>query len=145
MEFNAYSTALLALSVLLLLRFLLVVVGKNKKQGRLPPSPTGIPFFGHLHLLDKPFHATLCRLAARHGPIFSLRLGSRSAVVVSSPAYAKECFTEHDVTFAGRPDLPSLTLISKEYGGAVLSTLSHGPQWGPSASSRLCTCSPRIA
>uniref|UniRef100_A0ACD5XHQ3 Uncharacterized protein n=1 Tax=Avena sativa TaxID=4498 RepID=A0ACD5XHQ3_AVESA len=129
MEFtNAYSTAVLALALLLLLlRFL--VGGKNKTSIRLPPSPKGIPFFGHLHLLDKPFHATLCRLADRHGPIFSLRLGSRSAVVVSSPEYARACFTEHDVAFAGRPNLPSLKLISKEYGGAVLSTLSHGPQW----------------
>uniref|UniRef100_A0ACD5XCG5 Uncharacterized protein n=1 Tax=Avena sativa TaxID=4498 RepID=A0ACD5XCG5_AVESA len=126
MEFtNGYSTAVLALAVvLLLLRFF---VG-GKKNIRLPPSPKGIPFFGHLHLLDKPFHATLSRLAVRHGPVFSLRLGSRSAVVVSSPACARECFTEHDVTFAGRPNLPSLTLISKDYG-SVLSVLSHGPQW----------------
>uniref|UniRef100_A0ACD5VUZ5 Uncharacterized protein n=1 Tax=Avena sativa TaxID=4498 RepID=A0ACD5VUZ5_AVESA len=132
MEFNnnAYSMAVLLglASLLLLLRFLVVVGKKKNTSSRLPPSPTAIPFFGHLHLLDKPFHAALSRLAARHGPVFSLRLGSRSAVVVSSPAYAKECFTEHDVTFAARPDLPSLTLISKDYG-SVLSTLSHGPQW----------------
>jgi hypothetical protein len=31
---------------------------------RLPPSPPGaIPFLGHLHLINKPFHATLSRVA----------------------------------------------------------------------------------
>jgi cytochrome P450 len=120
-----YYMAVLSLPFLLLLRYYLLVPGK---ANRLPPSPTAIPFFGHLHLLGKPFHAVLSRLAARHGPVFSLRLGSRSAVVVSSPACARECFTEHDVAFANRPSLPSLSLISEEYG-TILATSNYGPEW----------------
>jgi hypothetical protein len=41
-----------------------------------------------------------------------LRLGSCNAVVVSSPACARECFTELDVTFANRPRLPSWQFLS---------------------------------
>jgi hypothetical protein len=48
-------------------------------------------------------------------------------VVVSSPACAKECFTEHDVAFADRPSLPSMNLAAMD--GIVLTTSSYGPHW----------------
>jgi cytochrome P450 len=101
--------------------------GKGKAARRLPPSPPAVPFLGHLHLVKTPFHAALARLAARHGPVFSMRMGSRRAVVVSSPDAAKECFTEHDVAFANRPLFPSQKLVS--FGGNSLSMASYGPYW----------------
>jgi len=101
--------------------------GENKRVQRLPPSPPAIPVLGHLHLLGKPIHAALARLAERYGPVFSLRLGSREAVVVTSAACARECFTEHDVCFANRPRFPSLLLIS--FGGATLPMCGYGPYW----------------
>ena len=95
---------------------------------RLPPSPPGaIPFLAHLHLIKKPFHATLSGLAQRHGPVFTLRFGCRDAVVVTSPACARECFTEHDVTFANRSLLPSQRLVT--FDGAAFGTASYGPHW----------------
>ncbi|KAL6894027.1 hypothetical protein ACP4OV_008125 [Aristida adscensionis] len=99
----------------------------GKAARRLPPSPPAIPLLGHLHLVKRPFHAALSRLAARHGPVFYLRMGSRRAVVVSSPELARDCFTEHDVAFADRPRLPSQMLVS--FGGATLSTANYGPYW----------------
>jgi hypothetical protein len=69
--------------------------GGNGKGQKLPPSPRAIPFLGHLHLVKAPFHQALIRVAGRHGPVLSLRMGSRLAVVVSSPECARECFTEH--------------------------------------------------
>uniref|UniRef100_A0ACD5TR41 Uncharacterized protein n=1 Tax=Avena sativa TaxID=4498 RepID=A0ACD5TR41_AVESA len=121
---NAYYMAALSLAFLVLLRYFLPF-GKNKNK--LPPSPLAIPFFGHLHLVEKPFHAKLFRLASLHGPIFSLRLGFRDTVVVSSPALAKECFTERDVAFADRPSLPSMNIAALD--GVVLTTASYGPHW----------------
>ncbi|WVZ60639.1 hypothetical protein U9M48_010632 [Paspalum notatum var. saurae] len=101
--------------------------GEIKSKQRALPSPPAIPVLGHLHLLGKPMHAALARLAARYGPAFSLRLGSRNAVVVSSAEYARECFTEHDVCFANCPRFPSLMLIS--YDGTTLPTCSYGAHW----------------
>ncbi|PUZ36926.1 hypothetical protein GQ55_9G076300 [Panicum hallii var. hallii] len=121
--------AILSLVLLFLLHRLLGLAsrnGKNKSMG-LPPSPPAIPFLGHLHLVKTPFHAALAGLAARHGPVFSMRMGSRRAVVVSSPDAAKECFTEHDVAFANRPLFPSQKLVS--FGGNSLSMASYGPYW----------------
>uniref|UniRef100_A0ACD5X8V7 Uncharacterized protein n=1 Tax=Avena sativa TaxID=4498 RepID=A0ACD5X8V7_AVESA len=103
------------------------VSGSKSKSVHLPPSQAALPFLGHLHLLKKPLHATLRRLAARHGPVFLLRLGARKTVVVSSAELATECFTEHDVTFANRPRFPSLLLVT--FDGAALATSSYGPYW----------------
>ncbi|OEL23555.1 Isoflavone 2'-hydroxylase [Dichanthelium oligosanthes] len=121
--------AVLSVAFLFLLHYLLGRGGggKGKRAQRLPPSPPAVPFLGHLHLVKTPFHAALIRLAARHGPVFSLRMGSRRAVVVSSPECARECFTEHDVTFANRPLSPTARLAA--FDGAMLGVASYGPYW----------------
>jgi len=121
--------AILSLVLLFLLHRLLGLASRNgmNKSMRLPPSPPAIPFLGYLHLVKTPFHAALARLAARHGPVFYMRMGSRRAVMVSSPDAARECFTEHDVAFANRPLFPSQKLAS--FGGASLSMASYGPYW----------------
>ncbi|VAH39542.1 unnamed protein product [Triticum turgidum subsp. durum] len=105
------------------------LLGKKKKKNHKGglPSPRAIPFLGHLHLVKQPIHAALCRLAERHGPVFSLRLGSRSTVVVSSPASARECFTEHDVALADRPRIPSWRFVSMYF--SMLAATSYGPHW----------------
>nr|BAD27507.1 P450 [Lolium rigidum] len=123
--------AILSCAFLFLVHYVLGKVshGRRGKKGavQLPPSPPAIPFIGHLHLVEKPIHATMCRLAARLGPVFSLRLGSRRAVVVSSSECARECFTEHDVTFANRPSSRRKLLAS--FNGTALVTSSYGPHW----------------
>jgi hypothetical protein len=123
--------AILSCAFLFLVHYVLGKVsdGRRGKKGavQLPPSPPAIPFLGHLHLVGKPIHVCMCRLAARLGPVFSLRLGSRRAVVVSSSECARECFTEHDVTFANRPKFPSQLLVS--FNGTALVTSSYGPHW----------------
>jgi hypothetical protein len=48
-------------------------------------------------------------------------------VVVSSAAFATECFTENDVCFANRPRFPMLLLVS--FGGATLPMCRYGPFW----------------
>jgi hypothetical protein len=118
--------AIFSIAVLLLIHFLFRRRGRSNGMP-LPPSPPAIPFFGHLHLIDKPFHAALSRLAERHGPVFSLRLGSRNAVVVSSPECARECFTDNDVCFANRPRFPSQMLAT--FNGTSLGSANYGPHW----------------
>nr|BAJ95873.1 predicted protein [Hordeum vulgare subsp. vulgare] len=117
-----YVAAITFLTVLLLHSFL-------TKKRRLPPGPAlALPFLGHLHFLKKPLHATLARLAARHGPVFSLRLGSRPAVVVTSWEVAKECFSSDlDATLANRPHFPSVREVSFDY--SVLTLANYGAHW----------------
>ncbi|GER30932.1 cytochrome P450 [Striga asiatica] len=121
----------LYLSLTLLLIFLIFLKlsfsqkGKNQK---LPPSPARArPILGHLHLLKTPIHRTYHRLAQTVGPIFSLRLGCRLAVVVSSSDLVEECFTRNDIVLANRPRLIVGKYISYNY--TTLAGSSYGDYW----------------
>ncbi|EAZ15437.1 hypothetical protein OsJ_30854 [Oryza sativa Japonica Group] len=69
---------------------------------RLPPGPWPLPLIGNLHQLDHLPHRSLARLAARHGPLMSLRLGTVRAVVASSPEMAREVLQRHNADIAAR-------------------------------------------
>ncbi|EFJ37243.1 hypothetical protein SELMODRAFT_77761 [Selaginella moellendorffii] len=69
----------------------------------LPPSPRGLPFIGHLHLLGRQPHISLQELSNKFGDIVCLRLGLVPAILISSSAAAREALKTHDQTFSGRP------------------------------------------
>ncbi|KAL6013251.1 hypothetical protein ACLOJK_003743 [Asimina triloba] len=66
-------------------------------------------------------------LSSIYGPVLSLRLGSRPALVVSSPSAVEECFTKNDLLFANRPRL--LANIILGYNCTSLGCAPHGPLW----------------
>ncbi|KAL2488277.1 Cytochrome [Forsythia ovata] len=66
-------------------------------------------------------------MADKYGPIFSLRLGSHPAVVVSSWEMIKDCFTTNDRIFASRPSM-SITKYMF-YKGAVFALAPYGRYW----------------
>lgn len=120
MEETALYTFLSVLLLVLGLKFLSVVVRRRK----LPPGPgLALPLIGHLYLLGKPLHRSLYSLSKKHGSIFSLRLGNRLVVVVSSSTAAEECFTKtNDIVFANRP-----TFIMGKYIGYNFTTMVGAP------------------
>ncbi|XP_051126747.1 cytochrome P450 81Q32-like [Andrographis paniculata] len=98
------------------------------RRRRLPPSPgSPLPVVGHLHLLKQPLHRTFQQFARLHGPIFSLKLGVRSVVVVASPDLVEECFTANDVVLSNRP----WVLVDKYigYDHTTMSGEPYGPKW----------------
>ncbi|KAL4649532.1 hypothetical protein ACB092_01G019900 [Castanea dentata] len=94
----------------------------NHHNKNLPPSPFSLPIIGHLHLLKLPLHQTLETLSLQYGPILSLKFGSRSILVVSSPSAVEECFTKNDIVFANRP---------QSIAGDRLSSNSTTLVWAP--------------
>nr|GLL39017.1 cytochrome P450 81D11-like [Ipomoea trifida] len=114
--------------ILIISLSIFLIIFRSARRRRLPPFPgIPIPIIGHLHLLKPPLHRTLYRLSQIHGPIISLKLGSRLVVVVSSPSLAEECFTTHDAVFANRPH----TLAGKYigYNDTTLAGLPYSDQW----------------
>ncbi|XP_078442207.1 flavonoid 3'-monooxygenase CYP75B137-like isoform X2 [Wolffia australiana] len=96
-------------------------------SGNLPPGPRGIPILGNLPFLGSELHVCLKELADAHGPIFSLRLGAKLCVVLTSPETVKGVLKDQDAIFANR-DVPATAIISS-YGGKNIAWAPNGPYW----------------
>ncbi|GAY58021.1 hypothetical protein CUMW_183900 [Citrus unshiu] len=123
--------ALLVLGILFCLPiFLLFLLQKHRKNtsAKLPPGPPGLPLIGNLHQLDAT-NLAFCfwKLSKQYGPIFSLRLGFRPTIVISSAKLAKEAFKIHDLQFSSRPALSGTQKLSYNFLGLTLTP--HYNSW----------------
>lgn len=116
-----------SLSLFFLLLAFKFISRSLRLRNNLPPSPPSFPVIGHLHLLKKPIHRTFSNLSAKYGPVMSLRLGSKLAVVLSSSAAVEDCFTKNDVVLANRPRL----LVGKYIGYNYTTMIGapYGDHW----------------
>ncbi|KAL0325664.1 UNVERIFIED_CONTAM: cytochrome [Sesamum radiatum] len=125
--------ALLALLVVLVITpfYSLISTGNKRILTKiLPPQAAGgWPVIGHLRLLSGPElpHIILSNMAHKYGPIFSIRLGVHSAVIVSSWEIAKECFTTNDMIFCDRPKTSATQHMSYDF--AMFGLGKYGPYW----------------
>ncbi|KAK1558777.1 hypothetical protein Q3G72_006461 [Acer saccharum] len=68
----------------------------------LPPGPRPFPVIGNILQLGKKPHQALAELSKTYGPIMSLKLGSITTIVISSPHIAKEALQTHDEALSSR-------------------------------------------
>ncbi|XP_057774985.1 cytochrome P450 71AU50-like [Salvia miltiorrhiza] len=119
----------------LIASFSLVQQLLRRSRKNSPPGPIALPVIGHLHLLGKNLHRDLHRLAAKHGPIIFLRLGSVPAVVVSSAAGAELVLKTHDLVFSGRTHHQASRYLGYDQRNIVFAP--YGAYWRNMR--RLCT------
>ncbi|CAO2045751.1 unnamed protein product [Urochloa humidicola] len=124
--FYSYGFCLL---VLVLLTRALLRAGSNKLAPRLPPGPWQLPVIGSLHhLLRRGLpHHTMRDLSVRHGPLMSLRVCERAAVVVSSAEAVRELFKGNDAAFSQRPGSPGIDELSRHGQGVIFAP--YGDHW----------------
>ncbi|ESW23143.1 hypothetical protein PHAVU_004G022000 [Phaseolus vulgaris] len=86
------------------------------------------PILGHLPLLSgsKRPHRTLGALADKYGPIFTIQLGAKRALVINNWETAKECFTTNDMAVSSRPKLIAIELMGYN---AMFGFVPYGPYW----------------
>ncbi|CAJ1954957.1 unnamed protein product [Sphenostylis stenocarpa] len=95
----ATSLAVAALSLLFLFWLLRRIPGFTRRHAGLPPVPAvpGLPVIGNLlQLKEKKPYKTFTRMAQKHGPIYSIRTGASTIIVLNSADLAKEvghCFS----------------------------------------------------
>lgn len=126
MEFDSSAISILTI-IIILATTITYFFSKSKSPKNLPPSPPSLPVIGHLHLLKPPVHRSLLSLTQKHGPVISLKFGTRLVVVVSSIDAAEECFTKNDIVFANRPDFAVSRCLS--YNHTTLGAAPYGDHW----------------
>ncbi|XP_066151874.1 cytochrome P450 306a1 isoform X2 [Euwallacea fornicatus] len=103
------------LTVTLVSLALLLLVHHFWKKRKLPPGPWGLPIIGYLPWINTQApHRTFAQLAKKHGPIYSISLGSVQAIVLTDTKLIKTLLSK-DVT-AGRAPLYMTHGIMNGYG-----------------------------
>ncbi|GLJ32536.1 hypothetical protein SUGI_0654640 [Cryptomeria japonica] len=109
--------------------FLSELIGRRKKKSRanLPPGPPAWPIVGNILQLGKKPNESLWALSQQYGPLMTLSLGMKTAVVVSSSEMAKEIFKTHDQNFAGRTLIEAAKVNSHHESSIVFA--QYGDYW----------------
>lgn len=98
------------LSSITFLFFLLHGLDPCRKR-RLPPGPIGFPIIGNLLALGPKPHESLAKLSQKHGPLMTIRLGSITSVVASTPDAARDILQRNDEACSGRPVPDAVTTL----------------------------------
>ncbi|KAL3613439.1 hypothetical protein CASFOL_042702 [Castilleja foliolosa] len=125
MDNLSYYLLLLILPVVFFFFFIITLKKQSSSKLNSPPSPPSLPLIGHLHLIKNALHLSLSSLSSQYGPVFSLRLGCKSFVVISSPSAVEECFTTNDVVFSNRPRSMGGDRLTYNYSAYVWSPYGH--------------------
>ncbi|XP_015950844.1 cytochrome P450 83B1-like [Arachis duranensis] len=118
----------LYLTLPLFLFFLVRNLMNPNKSKTLPPGPKGLPIIGNLYKLDNSvLHLQLWNLSKKFGPIFTLWLGFRPAIIISSPQLAEEAMKIQDPKVCGRPKFVAQQRIS--YNGIEMAFSPYDNCW----------------
>ncbi|XP_048530459.1 cytochrome P450 89A2-like [Triticum urartu] len=128
------AQAWLLLPVALLLPLVIVllaqrVAGKAKNGSRIPPGPLALPLLGSLLWLrhsSADVEPLLRRLMARHGPVVSLRVGSRLSIFVADRRVAHAALVGRGAALADRPAV-TRGLLGET--GNTVARACYGPAW----------------
>jgi len=82
---------------------MIIVRNTRKTKKNLPPGPPRLPIIGNLHQLGSKPHRSMFKLSETYGPLMSLKFGSVSTVVASTPETVKEVLKTFDVECCSRP------------------------------------------
>lgn len=105
----AFVAALFALVV-----FKLRHVG-SRPQG-YPPGPPTWPLIGNIHLMPKEkAHLQFQKWAEEYGPVYSLILGTKVMIVLSSDKAIKDLLDKRSNIYSSRPDMYLGNIVSGGY------------------------------
>ncbi|EGW01962.1 steroid 17-alpha-hydroxylase/17,20 lyase isoform X1 [Cricetulus griseus] len=102
---------------------------KSKTLGaKSPKSLPFLPLVGSLPFLPRHghMHVNFFKLQEKYGPIYSLRLGSTTTVVIGQYQLAKEVLVKKGKEFSSRPQMVTLGLLSDQGKGIAFAD-SGGP------------------
>ncbi|KAH9623276.1 hypothetical protein KSS87_022238 [Heliosperma pusillum] len=120
-----YILSLILISIILI--FFVIRICRNSTKSKSPPGPKPWPIIGNIHQFGDRPHCSVAELSKKYGPIMSLKLGTVTVIVISSPEVAKEMFLKHDLTFSSRT-FPDAIRASNHHKHSIV-WLPVGPKW----------------
>ncbi|KAM6585760.1 hypothetical protein CsatB_012762 [Cannabis sativa] len=105
------------------------VIGGGPKN--LPPGPPGWPIVGNLIqvILERRHFIYVVRdLRKKYGPIFTMQMGQRTLIIVTSPDLIHEALVQRGPEFASRPADSPIRLIFS-VGKCAINSAEYGPLW----------------
>lgn len=135
MPFNSYSVeaspsmspTIFAVFALLGLGLVYVLVSVGHRGKNFPPGPPTYPIVGNIHQISKKgTHFQFTVWAKRYGGIYTLKLGTGTAAVITDPRLVKELLDKRSSSSSERPSSYVAQLIS---GGDHILLMKYGAQW----------------
>ncbi|KAH7146631.1 cytochrome P450 [Dactylonectria estremocensis] len=104
----------------------LLFTGRRPKN--YPPGPPTLPLLGNIHLMPtRDAHLQFRKWADEYGPVYSLILGTKTLIVLSSDHAVKDLLDRKSSLYSHRPEMyVGQTLAS---GGLRLLMMGYGPTW----------------
>ncbi|XP_028262265.1 cytochrome P450 2U1 [Parambassis ranga] len=133
-----------ALTVFLLVYYLLVVYRKQQNLKNIPPGPKPWPIvgnfggflipsfmrgrYGHQSESTADMNAmdVFAQQAKVYGNVYSIFAGSQLIVVLNGYEVVKDALSNHPEVFSDRPDIPAVTIMTKRKG---IVFAPYGPVW----------------
>ncbi|KAL0328789.1 UNVERIFIED_CONTAM: cytochrome [Sesamum calycinum] len=97
----------------------------------LPPGPPGWPLVGNLFqviLQRRHFIYVVRDLREKYGPIFTMQMGQRTLVIITSSELIHEALVQKGPLFASRPADSPIRLIFS-VGKCAINSAEYGPLW----------------
>ncbi|KAJ4720638.1 Cytochrome P450 [Melia azedarach] len=117
---------------LLISAFIFFTSRKTKsKRVHLPPGPPGWPIIGNLFqvsLSGKPFFKYVDHLLPKYGPIFTLKMGTKTLIVLSDSKLIHEALIENGSLFHSRPP-ENPTRAAFSCNKFTVNSALYGPVW----------------
>ncbi|KAI1081433.1 cytochrome P450 [Whalleya microplaca] len=116
--------SIIGTAALLLLLHRLSKIGQ--RPAGCPPGPDTLPIVGNLHQIPKKkAHLQFQRWAAQYGPVYSLMMGTKVVVVLSTDQAIKDLLDKRSGIYSSRPEMYLGQLIS----GGFRMLLMYGETW----------------
>ncbi|KAI2645397.1 Cytochrome P450 2K6 [Labeo rohita] len=115
-----------ALLVCLVIYLFTISSSSQDKGEKYPPGPKPLPLLGNLHILNlKKTYISLCELAKKYGPIYTVHFGPRKVVILSGYKIIKQALVNLSEEFGDRDITPIFNDFNQGYGIAF----SNGENW----------------